>query len=131
MSSFHVIPHILRYKFNKIKNTTDIIFSWHFPFLHIPYPNVIWIIKSSYICAWIKRNLYFSIRTSPFDKSIIYKNIHKLVFNLWRLSTNLSNTPRACMYQVGIVLTILLIGALDRSAQHIWCQTVFKGNVEV
>ena len=29
-----------------------------------------------------------------FDKSINYKNIHWLVFDLWRLSTNLSNNPR-------------------------------------
>ena len=30
---------------------------------------------------------------SPFDKRMHYKNIHLLVFGLWRLSTNLSNTP--------------------------------------
>ena len=31
---------------------------------------------------------------SPFDKRMHYKNIHSLIFGLWRLSTNLSNTPR-------------------------------------
>ena len=31
---------------------------------------------------------------STFDKRMHSKNIHWLVFGLWRLSTNLSNTPR-------------------------------------
>ena len=37
---------------------------------------------------------------SPFDKSIIYKNIHWLDFDLRRLSMNLSNTPRICFKSI-------------------------------
>ena len=35
----------------------------------------------------------------PLDNFMHYKNIHWLVFGLWRLSTNLSNIPRivACL----------------------------------
>ena len=39
---------------------------------------------------------------STFDKRMHSKNIHWLVFGLWRLSTNLSNTPRIWTIEISL-----------------------------